>query len=95
MVGRLVKTHSTYLEGLIPWLKSLCEVTGMQTLTPGVLSRTQGKVEKLEIRVSTQIKGGYKLIARKGKSLQEVFIICKLDRKTLINQIRITRPKRS
>ena len=36
VLGRVVITHSTYVEGLIPWLKSLASEQGIQTITPAV-----------------------------------------------------------
>ena len=78
-MGRLVITHSTYIEGLLKKLKKLAKHKGIKTITPAVLSKTKGKRDKLEIRVSTKILGGYKLIARKGATVQEVFVITELD----------------
>tara|TARA_Y100001968_G_scaffold110290_1_gene99820 strand:+ start:1134 stop:1397 length:264 start_codon:yes stop_codon:yes gene_type:complete len=82
-MGRLVKTHSTYIEGLIKKLKVISRNNLIQTITPGVIGHTKGKEEKLTIKISRKIEGGYKLIARKGKSYQEIFIITKIDKKTL------------
>lgn len=33
----------------------------------------------MQIKVSTPIRGGFKLIARKGKTFQEVFIVTTLN----------------
>jgi hypothetical protein len=38
-MGRLVITHSTYLEGLIPLLKRLVQDPAIDTITPAVISR--------------------------------------------------------
>tara|TARA_B100000700_G_scaffold245023_1_gene273388 strand:+ start:631 stop:900 length:270 start_codon:yes stop_codon:yes gene_type:complete len=77
-MGRLVRTHSTYLEGLIKKLKKLANIDGVRTVTPGAIAKTKGKRDQLEIKISTRIVGGFKLIARKGTSVQEVFVLTKL-----------------
>ena len=93
MVGRLVVTHSTYLEGLIPWLKALAKVDGIATITPGVISRSKGRSEEIKLKVTSEITGGYKMIARKGKTTQEVFLTTKMSREDLITQIHKTKPR--
>ncbi|HIK17312.1 MAG TPA: metal-binding protein [Leptolyngbyaceae cyanobacterium M33_DOE_097] len=77
--GRLVWNHSTHLEGLIPILEKLTRYEGIQTITPGVLARVRAHSPKLIIKVSLPIRGGYKLIARRGKTVQEVFIVTQLS----------------
>ncbi|WP_414577435.1 DUF2103 domain-containing protein [Anabaena sp. CCY 9402-a] len=73
--GRLVWNHSTHLPGLIPILERLCQQNGIQTITPGVIGRVKGHAPKMQLRVSVPILGGYKVIARQGKTVQEVFIL--------------------
>ena len=73
-MGRVVITHSTYIEGLIPILKKLALNEGIKTVTPGIISKVRGRSSKLIIRVSVITIGGYKAIARKGQSAQEIFI---------------------
>jgi hypothetical protein len=41
----------------------------------------------LELKVSVPIRGGYKIIARAGKTFQEVFILTGLDKEELENAI--------
>jgi hypothetical protein len=44
----------------------------------------------LRLKISVPIRGGYKLIARQGKSVQEVFAVTRLSQpelETLIEQI--------
>ena len=94
MVGRVVLNHSTHVEGLIPWLTALSLKKGIGTITPGVISRSKGRSEAIKIRITSEIKGGYKLIARRGRSAQEVFLLSKLNRLELIKLIIETRPKR-
>ncbi len=75
------------MEGLIPLLKSLSDKPGISTITPGVISRVKGRSERLTIRISTEIRGGYKLLARKGRTAQEIFIITSLTRSNLKEEI--------
>ncbi len=82
-MGRLVITHSTYLEGLIPLLQRLAAQPGVDTVTPAVISRVRGRSEGLRLRVSTPITGGYKVMARRGGSVQEVFVITRWSREEL------------
>lgn len=81
--GRLVWNHSTHIPGLIPVLERLISRPGIQTVTPGVLSRSKGHSPRLQLRVSVPIRGGYKVIARTGKSVQEVFVITDLNQADL------------
>ena len=91
-MGRLVITHSTYVEGLIPWLKVLARDPEIQTITPGVIARVRGHSSGLQLRVSIPVTGGYKVLARKGTSAQEVFVVTQLDRDELLERIRTCSP---
>ena len=73
-MGRVVITHSTYIEGLIPVLKKLAPHEKVKTVTPAIISKVRGRSSKLIIRVSVITTGGFKAIARKGQSAQEIFI---------------------
>ena len=66
-MGRLVITHSTYVEGLIPLLKRLAEEVGIETVTPAVICRVRGRCVGLRLRISTPITGGFKLLARRER----------------------------
>jgi hypothetical protein len=81
--GRLVWNHSTHLPGLIPVLEKLTSQPGVQTITPAVLGRARANSPTLKLKVSVPIRGGFKLIARKGKVFQEVFIITNLSQQAL------------
>ncbi|MEL4897739.1 DUF2103 domain-containing protein [Crocosphaera sp. Alani8] len=85
--GRLVWNHSTHLDGLIPILEKLIIYPGITTVTPGVISRSKGHCPHLKLRVSVPIRGGYKLIARQGKTVQEVFIVTDLSQNELESTI--------
>tara|TARA_B100000401_G_scaffold413236_1_gene333242 strand:- start:816 stop:1088 length:273 start_codon:yes stop_codon:yes gene_type:complete len=82
-LGRLVLNHSTNLEGLIPILQKLSQNIAIKTVTPAIISRVKGRSSKLIIRVSVKTISGYKAIARKGKTAQEVFISTDLSKDEL------------
>jgi hypothetical protein len=82
-MGRVVITHSTYIEGLIPLLKQLAEDPGISTVTPAVISRVRGRSAQLSLRVSTPITGGHKVNARRASTAQEVFVVTSLSREAL------------
>jgi len=73
-LGRVVITHSTYIDGLIPILKKLAANKRIKTVTPAIISKVRGRSSKLVIRVSVMTISGYKAIARKGQTAQEIFI---------------------
>tara|TARA_B100001250_G_C19118135_1_gene494122 strand:+ start:200 stop:499 length:300 start_codon:yes stop_codon:yes gene_type:complete len=91
-MGRLVQNHSTHIEGLIRWLKKIAENSGVKTVTPASLSKTNGRGEKLVLKVTTKTNEGYKLLARKGKLVQEVFLVTSLDERKINEIIEKTNP---
>ena len=92
-MGRLVQNHSTHIEGLIKWLKKLASIDGIKTITPASLSKTNGRGENLGLKVTVKTNEGYKLLARKGKLVQEVFLVTNLDESEIIDIIKKTNPK--
>ena len=82
-MGKLVLNHSTNIEGLIPILQKLALDTNIKTVTPAVISRVRGRSSKLIIRLSVKTINGYKAIARKGQTAQEVFISTNLSKDEL------------
>ena len=52
-------------------------------MTPAVITRVKGRSSKLLIRVSVKTINGYKAIARKGQTAQEVFISTELSKDEL------------
>ena len=82
-LGRLVLNHSTNIEGLIPILQKLAQDINIKTITPAAISRSRGRSSKLIIRLSVKTINGYKAIARKGKTAQEVFISTDLSKDEL------------
>jgi len=92
-MGRLVQNHSTYIEGLIKWLKKIAASGEIKTVTPGPLSKTKGRGENLDLKITVKTNEGYKLLARKGKLVQEVFLVTNLDEIEIIEIIERTNPK--
>ena len=88
-LGRLVYNHSTNIEGLIPILQRLALHIDINTVTPAAISRVRGRSSKLIIRLSVKTINGYKAIARKGKTAQEVFISTDLSKDELKEIIEI------
>ena len=82
-MGRLILNHSTHIEGLIPILRDLALNINIRTVTPAIISRVRGRSSKLIIRLSVKTISGYKAIARKGKTAQEVFISTDLSKDEL------------
>ena len=82
-LGRLVLNHSSNIEGLIPILKKLALNVNIKTITPAAISRVRGRSSKLIIRLSVKTINGYKAIARKGTTAQEVFISTDLSKNEL------------
>jgi hypothetical protein len=85
--GRLVWNHSTHLPGLIPILERLTHQPGIQTVTPGVIGKARSHIPKLTLKISVAIRGGFKIIARQGKTFQEVFIVTQLTKEDLEKEI--------
>ena len=82
-MGRVVLNHSTHIEGLIPVLRKLALNKRIKVITPAIISKSRGRSPNLVIRVSIKTINGYKAIARKGKSAQEVFISTDLSKDEL------------
>ena len=82
-LGRLVLNHSTNIEGLIPILQKLALDINIKSITPAAISRARGRSSKLIIRLSVKTINGYKAIARKGNTAQEVFISTELSKDEL------------
>ena len=91
-MGRLVQNHSTHIEGLIKWLKKIAKNSDIKTVTPASLAKTNGKGEKLALKVTIKTNEGYKLLARKGRLVQEVFLVTNLDEYEIIELIEKTNP---
>ncbi len=82
-MARLVKTHSTYIKGLIALLKEMGANEHIDTITPGVIKVVKSNCQRLELRITRITTSGYKLIARKGRMAQDVFITTTLKEEEL------------
>ena len=91
-MGRIVQNHSTHIEGLIKWLKKIAEKKDIKTVTPASLSKTKGRGEKLILKITIKTNEGFKLLARKGKLVQEVFIVTTLNENEIQEIINKTNP---
>ena len=92
-MGRLVKNHSTHIEGLIKWLNKIAKNKNVKTVTPASLSKVKGRGEKLVLKITVKTKEGFKLLARKGKLVQEVFLVTNLGEAEIQELINKTNPK--
>ncbi len=92
-MGRLVQNHSTNIEGLIKWLKKIASRSDIKTVTPASIAKTKSRGEKLILKVTVKTKEGFKLLARKGKLVQEVFLVTSLNESEIIEIIEKTNPK--
>ena len=91
-MGRLVQNHSTHIDGLIKWLKRIAEKKEIKTVTPGCIAKAKGRGEKLVIKVTIKTKEGFKLLARKGKLVQEIFLVTSLNESEIKKVIEETNP---
>lgn len=81
--GRLVLNHSTHIPGLIAVLEKLCRQEGIQTITPGVIGSVRSHTPRLTLKISIPTLSGFKVLARLGKTVQEVFIVTRLSKEEL------------
>ena len=65
-------------------LKKLALNKRIKTVTPAIISRSRGRSSNLVLRVSVRTINGFKVIARKGQTAQEVFISTDLSKDELI-----------
>jgi len=77
-LGRVVLTHSTHAPGLIAFLEKLVQQPAISSIVPARLATARGHAAQLELRVSTPTPGGHKLIARRGTTVQECFVVTTL-----------------
>tara|TARA_Y100001968_G_scaffold7295_1_gene6238 strand:+ start:1874 stop:2176 length:303 start_codon:yes stop_codon:yes gene_type:complete len=91
-MGRLVQNHSTNIEGLVKWLKKIAENKDIKTVTPGSLAKTNRRGEQLVLKTTIKTKEGYKLLARKGRLVQEVFLVTSINEKEIKEIIKETNP---
>lgn len=86
-MGRLVWNHSTHAKGLIPVLRRLVKEPGIKTVTPGKVKPLKGNGCDLRITVTSPLPHGWRLKVRRGRLLQEVFVVTEFDQATLQTMI--------
>ena len=91
-MGRLVQNHSTNIKGLIKWLRKIAENQDIKTVTPASLSKAKGRGEKLVLKITIKTNEGYKLLARKGTLVQEVFLVTRIEEKKIKEIIERSNP---
>ena len=64
-------------------MQKLAQNINIKTITHAAISKSRGRSSKLTIRLSVKTINGYKAIARKGKTAQEVFISTNLSKNEL------------
>ena len=89
-MGRIVKNHSTHIEGLFEILISISKTEKIKSVTPGVLKKVKSNCQKMSIKINRKVRGGFKLLARKGTMAQEVYILTDLEEEKL-NEIILSR----
>lgn len=73
----ILKVEHGILPGLRDVLEELAKNDDVQSIVPGRIYVTRGRSDgSLRVRASTTTTTGVKLIARRGSSVQEVFVIC-------------------
>ena len=93
--GRLVLNHSTNLEGLVPVLRKLIEHDEIAKLVPARIHHTRAPSRRgLKIGITTEVPGGYKMIARAQSSAQEVFVTTGMDATALAQAVDDVVPQR-
>jgi hypothetical protein len=81
LTARIVHNHSSIIEGLEPVLKRLAKIDGVTTITPGRIRKLRrGNGQAFRLKVTMPTLTGFRLNARKGHVLQEVFVVTELDR---------------
>ncbi len=81
----ILKIEHGILPGLKEVLLELSALEGVISIVPGRIYATRARPGGgLRVRVSAPTPTGVKLIARRGSSVQEVFVVC--ERQELVEQ---------
>ena len=76
--GVVTLTHSTFVPGLKPAMERLARRAGVVRVTPGQLREGSGHAETFRLEFQRELDdGSFKLVARKGKTAQDVFVVAK------------------
>ncbi|KAA8497550.1 hypothetical protein FVE85_5135 [Porphyridium purpureum] len=82
--GRLVVNHSTHIPSLLRTLERMCQEPGVKSIVPGRVGAAKSNARGrsgLYLRVTVPTDQGWKLLARKGTQVQEVFLVVSPDMK--------------
>lgn len=73
----ILKVEHGILPGLREVLLGLTPIEGVNSIVPGRIYTVHARPGgRLQVRVSAPTATGLKLIARRGSSVQEVFVVC-------------------
>ncbi|MDI3341469.1 MAG: DUF2103 domain-containing protein [Sphaerobacter sp.] len=73
----IIKIEHGILPGLKAVLLELTRVEDVRSIVPGRIYAARGRPGgALSVRVSAPTRTGVKLLARRGASVQEVFVVC-------------------
>ena len=76
--GVVTLTHSTFVPGLRSAMERLARRAGVVRVTPGELREGSGHAETFRLEFQRELENGsFKLVARKGKTAQDVFVVAK------------------
>eukprot|EP01138_Halocafeteria_seosinensis_P003128 gb/GECG01003197.1/.p1 GENE.gb/GECG01003197.1/~~gb/GECG01003197.1/.p1 ORF type:complete len:139 (+),score=14.77 gb/GECG01003197.1/:1-417(+) len=81
--ARVALTHSTYIQGLLPFLDTIKHVDGIFALHPGEIRSCKAHYEKFSVKVSIPQENGYKCIVRKGRTMQDLYVVTELEKDEL------------
>jgi hypothetical protein len=84
--ARLVLNHSTHCEGLLPVLSHLSRALPDGCIVPSHIARCRAasfRGFRLRLQPSLTSSGGYRLLARRGTTVQEVVVSTSADRTAL------------
>lgn len=77
--ARVTRNHSTICEGLPEVIEVLQRCEGIKTIVPGRIFTAKSSREHFSLRVAAQTGQGWRLTARRGQTVQEVFVVTDLD----------------
>lgn len=81
--------HSTFAEGVLPALRAIQHEEGLVLLVPSRLATTRSHAEHFRLRVTIPTRQGWKLLARKGRQVQEVLVVTSVSRERMEEITRI------
>ncbi|KAA0156430.1 hypothetical protein FNF27_00976 [Cafeteria roenbergensis] len=77
--ARVTRNHSTICEGLPEVIEVLQRNERIKTIVPGRIFMAKSSREHFSLRVAAQTGQGWRLTARRGQTVQEVFVVTDMD----------------